>query len=201
MSRPWGTGAYLRARSTPRLLAGLLVLETLTLLSGNTPLRFPTWSGVSAPVSVAVVIPVLYAVWTATCLHSSMQDLEHSAARPLRYWELGQATGVWLLTMLLLGTTVATVSTPDFVTIALRNTCLWFGVALLSARALGTHRAWLVPLAGSLTVLAFGWDEAAQPHRWAVVLHPAGGTWALACSGLFITVGLAATAATGRHRT
>ncbi|GHE25487.1 hypothetical protein [Streptomyces hydrogenans] len=192
---------YLRARGAPRLLGGLLVLEAVTLLSHNTPLRLPSVTGVSAPVSVAVVVPVPFALWASTGLHSTMQDLEHTAARRLRYYDLAQAAALCAIITGLLAITMAATSTAAMTAIAVRNTCLWFGAALISARILGSHKAWYMPLAGVLSILAFGWDNAAYPHAWAVPLSPAPHIPSLTAAFAALTTGLALTALPHRLRT
>ncbi|WP_327389256.1 hypothetical protein OG728_00460 [Streptomyces microflavus] len=197
--RPWL--GYARARGVVRVTAGWTILSAGMCLIGELVLHLPSWPGIAPPVQAHMVLPVFFGLWAASTLHSRMADLEHHAARRMRYWDTAYATTAvaisaatpWLITMTTLGT-------PQAV-IAARNSLMWGGLALIAARFLGQQRMWLTVLLATTATLVTGWNTHSTARPWALPLHLSSSSTAAAAAFMCLAVGLACTVSADKRRT
>lgn len=184
-----GLTLFLRSRQVPAVLLTLVALAAAGRAVGGWTFRV----GSSEPLSVpfATLLPLLQVSALASIVVSVQATAERTAARRVGTVQLAVLAAALGLALLLNLWSAAHLTGPSTVLSCNRNLLGYLGLALVSARLLGTGLLWVGPLATAVLALTAGRFDG--PSRaWAWVIQPDGDRVALAVSVLLLGAGAVA---------
>ncbi len=181
---------YLRARLAGRAVAVLAAIAVTTWL-------WVRWSG--AATSTVTLLPLTMPLATAAIIGASagspFGESEMTASRPLGPLRVGHLTGLLGIAAIALALAVLPWSVTDGGWMLVRNLAGFTGLALLTARVLGSGLSWVVPL--GYTVLALVAPQAGQAPAWAWAVRATTDQEAAVIATALLLAGLALVARSG----
>lgn len=182
--------ALVRSRHGATLPAAAAIIGAAILIAGKRWAELPSISGATVQLQVWMILACGLATLPAALANSELADLEQTATDSLRRHEsLLLLVGAGVTGVILAGAVWLRIG-GDAALISLRIFIAWFGMALLSSRALGTDRFWVLP--GIALVIVAVTNRTPAP-LWAQVVTGAPEHWpSLLCSTAALTVGAVA---------
>lgn len=168
------------------VLAALLGTRQAGLPSATPGASFPLWRILTLGIGV---LPVLG-------LHSPLAALEQTVTAGLVQAERRMLLGLLLLCGGLF-LALAAVSLPwRFLPVIARSVLAWFGLAMVSGRALGWRLAWGLPVLAQCVLIYWGGGSGGGFLWWEFTARPADDPLSWALTAALLTGGLLAYAAT-----
>ena len=181
---------YLRSRLTGRAVAVLVAVAVTTWL-------WARWTG-AATITVTLLpltMPLAAAAIIGASAGSPFGESEVAASRPLGPLRVGHLTGLLGIAALALTLAVLHWSVADGGWVLVRNLTGFTGLALLTARVLGSGLSWVVPL--GYAVLSLVAPQAGQAPAWAWAVRATTDQEAAVIATALLLAGLALVARSG----
>lgn len=174
---------YLRSRLASRTVAVVAATAALTWLWG-------VWLGSSTITNtlLPLAMPLASAAIIGASTGSPFGESEETASRPLGLLRLGHLAGLLAVAALTLALAVTWWTVPDGAWTLARNLAGFTGLALLTARVLGSGLSWVVPL--GYAVLALLAPPSGQAPAWAWSVRAATDRGAALIAAVLLLMGL-----------
>lgn len=178
------TALYVRSRLAGRTVAVLFVVALATWL-------WVQWTGSSAVTLtlLPLTMPLAAAAIIGASTGSPFGESEATASRPLGMLRAGHPMGLLLIAGLALALAGTWWNVPDGAWILVRNLAGFTGLALLTARVLGSGLSWVIPL--GYAVLSLLTPPAGDAPAWAWVVRAATDREAAVIAFALLLAGLA----------
>lgn len=137
--------ALVRSRHGTTLPAAAAIIGAAILIVGKRWAQLPSMTGATVQLQIWMILACGLATLPAALADSELADLEQTATETLRRHEsVLLLIGVGATGAILAGAVWLRIG-GDAALISLRIFIAWLGMALLSSRALGTDRFWVLP--------------------------------------------------------
>ncbi len=178
---------YLRARLAGRAVIVLAAVALATSL-------WARWIGTETITAtlLPLTMPLAAAAIIGASAGSPFGESEVAASRPLAPLRLGHLTGLLGIAALVLALAATWWSVPHGAWTLVRNLAGFSGLALLTARVLGSGLSWVAPL--GYAVLALVAPQAGQIPAWAWAVRAASDQEAALIAAVLLLAGLAVVA-------
>lgn len=182
--------ALIHSRHGTTLPAAAAFVGAAILVVGRRWTKLPSMSGATVQLQIWMILACGLATLPAALADSELADLEQTATDTLRRHEsLLLLVGVGVTGTILAGAVWLRIGI-DAALISLRIFAAWLGMALLSGRALGTNRFWVIP--GIALVIVTVTNSTPAP-LWAQVVTGVPKHWpSLLCATAALALGAAA---------
>lgn len=159
--------ALVRSRHGATLPAAAAIIDAAIIIVGKRWAALPSLSGDTVQLQIWMILSCGLATIPAALADSELADSEQTATETVRRHEsILLLVGVGM-TGAILGGTVWLRIGGDAALISMRISMAWFGMALLSSRALSANRFWILP--GTALVLVVATNQSPTPP-WAKVI-------------------------------
>ncbi|MFE4516466.1 hypothetical protein ACFRMQ_20005 [Kitasatospora sp. NPDC056783] len=178
---------FARPRRAGRAALAAAGLAALQLWFGSLAMSLPGASGDST-LQLRMVLAAAWAALAVGSLHSGMGGWEAAGGPRVRRAEGVQLLACGAVAVGLAGGAELVVVGPSGAAAVGRAVLIWWGLAVLSGRALGRQQAWVLPMASIFPLSYLGWDTSGAVYWWNWPWAAPGdrACWALAAGSLAV---------------